>query len=219
MGMGLLCLLALCYTTPWDSYLIREGIWTYKAQNIIGTVFFIPYEEYFFFVAQTITGCFMTAWLLTRFRKQRKHGLKITLTQMAFAGCTWLVAACLSVWAPWPPSMRYLMLVLVWSLPVLSLQWSVGYSVLFKEWKVWMFSTTILTFFFWGADSFAISQDIWSFPESTISGIQLLGVLPLEEALFFLATNLMVVQGYLLFTQVDLNKVKFSFTSWSNLNG
>lgn len=41
-------------TTPWDSYLIRTGIWTYPPNVILGpTLFRIPAEELFFFVIQT----------------------------------------------------------------------------------------------------------------------------------------------------------------------
>ena len=51
------------------------------------------------------------------------------------------------------------------------------------------------------ADSVAISNGIWFFPEGQSTGWKLYSILPVEEALFFLMTNLMVVQGYILFTQ------------------
>ena len=41
-------------TTPWDSYLIHNRIWTYPNNAIVGpTLFRIPAEEIFFFVIQT----------------------------------------------------------------------------------------------------------------------------------------------------------------------
>lgn len=41
-------------TTPWDSYLIHNNIWTYPSHAILGpTLFRIPAEEIFFFVIQT----------------------------------------------------------------------------------------------------------------------------------------------------------------------
>ena len=41
-------------TIPWDSYLIRTGIWSYPSHVIIGPKLFdIPLEEVFFFVIQT----------------------------------------------------------------------------------------------------------------------------------------------------------------------
>ena len=46
--------IAVCSTTPWDSYLIRNRVWTYPSNAIIGpTLFQIPVEEVFFFVIQT----------------------------------------------------------------------------------------------------------------------------------------------------------------------
>lgn len=46
--------IAVISTTPWDSYLIRTGIWTYPSNAIIGpTLFSIPAEEVFFFFIQT----------------------------------------------------------------------------------------------------------------------------------------------------------------------
>ena len=46
--------IAVVSTTPWDSYLIRNRIWTYPDNVIIGpTLFQIPAEEVFFFVIQT----------------------------------------------------------------------------------------------------------------------------------------------------------------------
>ena len=46
--------IAVVSTTPWDSYLIKVGIWTYPPNAILGpTLFRIPAEEMFFFVIQT----------------------------------------------------------------------------------------------------------------------------------------------------------------------
>ena len=46
--------IAVVSTTPWDSYLIHTGIWTYPPNAIVGpTLFKIPAEEVFFFVIQT----------------------------------------------------------------------------------------------------------------------------------------------------------------------
>lgn len=46
--------IAVVSTTPWDSYLIHNRIWTYPPNVIIGpTLFRIPAEEVFFFIIQT----------------------------------------------------------------------------------------------------------------------------------------------------------------------
>ncbi len=212
-GMLLLLFLCLAYTTPWDSYLIREKIWTYQPDRVLGTLFLIPFEEYFFFVIQTIIGCCFTSLLLKVFDAPSNHSMKIGPRQMvSLVTSLGLVGLGLWLYSPSLP-MRYLFLILFWSLPVLIMQWSLGLSILRKQRRVWLFSVLFLTFYFWFADSVAIAQQIWIFPSGTISGWKLFGVLPVEEAVFFLATNLMVVQGYLLFTTVDFSKFQFSLRS------
>jgi hypothetical protein len=45
---------AVSATIPWDSYLIRTGIWSYPSHVVAGpTLLDIPLEEVFFFVIQT----------------------------------------------------------------------------------------------------------------------------------------------------------------------
>lgn len=47
-------------TIPWDSYLIRNRIWTYPPTAVLGpTLFGIPIEELFFFVIETYLVCFL----------------------------------------------------------------------------------------------------------------------------------------------------------------
>ena len=54
------------------------------------------------------------------------------------------------------------------------------------------------TLYLWFADAVAIHLGIWRISETQTLGIEF-GPLPLEEATFFLATNLLVVQGLMLF--------------------
>ncbi|HEX2080504.1 MAG TPA: lycopene cyclase domain-containing protein, partial [Longimicrobium sp.] len=54
------------------------------------------------------------------------------------------------------------------------------------------------TLYLWMADAVAIRLGIWRISATQTLGIEL-GWLPLEEAAFFLATNLLVVQGLTLF--------------------
>jgi len=48
------------------------------------------------------------------------------------------------------------------------------------------------------ADNYAISDGIWHINPEHIIGLQVAS-LPLEEAIFFLVTNMMVAQGIILF--------------------
>ena len=214
-GCALLCLLAFVYTTPWDSYLIRENIWNYSPGQVLGTIFYIPFEEYFFFFIQSVIGCLMTAFLMNKLKANTKHELPVTSFQLVLIFSLFITSALLFFQFIPENNLRYLFLILFWALPVVGLQWILGLHILLKEKKVFFTSMILLTLYFWVADSVAISYKIWTFPEQTLTGWTFMFGLPVEEALFFFLTNLMVVQGFILFTQVSripfLNKYEWSF--------
>jgi len=207
-GIGLLTFLAVGYTTPWDSYLIKEKIWSYYPENILFTIYRIPIEEYFFFIIQTSIGCLLVAFLLSSQNKNKQnYVLQIGPTQL-----TLLFFLNTLLFASWfflsnNPQYLYLKLIVYWSLPVLFLQWSLGSRLLLQNKTTLLKGVGLLTVYFCIADSVALHLQIWFFPENTISGVLFFGILPLEEALFFFVTNIMVVQGYLLFTQLNFRKV------------
>lgn len=208
-GTLTLLFLALTYTTPWDSYLIHQEIWTYSPDNVIGTFLKIPFEEFFFFIIQTLTGCFFTSIVLKAAKAPMSSQMNITGKHLSLlAGSLSILFFAFMLVTP-HQSYRYLALVSFWATPVLLMQWILGFNILKKNMTSWISSVLVLTIYFCIADSIAIHLQIWTFPSNTISGIQIFGLLPIEEALFFLATNLMVVQGYILFTTVDFSRASF----------
>ncbi len=197
----LLCLIAFAYTTPWDNFLVASNIWGYSRERILGTFGHVPFEEYAFFLLQPIfTGLWLRFLLRGQQfplipskeytqsdRKSRFWGAALLLF------LTYLGAALLTVhWG------TYLGLIFVWAGPVLAFQWVYGGHDLWRLRKLWFFAWFPPTAYLWFADWFAIQQGIWFFSEYKTSGLLLFG-LPLEEALFFVVTNLMVVQGLLLY--------------------
>lgn len=44
----LLPAIAFIWTTPWDNELVRQRAWSYPRSCVLGTVGWVPYEEYFF---------------------------------------------------------------------------------------------------------------------------------------------------------------------------
>lgn len=84
-----------------------------------------------------------------------------------------------------------------WVVPVIALQWAVGHRKLRARWRILVLGTVLPTIYLCLADVLAIRTGIWYFnPERTLD--LWLGGLPLEEGVFFLVTNLMVVQGILM---------------------
>jgi lycopene cyclase domain-containing protein len=92
----------------------------------------------------------------------------------------------------------YLVHLLAWGLPVLGLQLAV---------LVWRYRdrtsevlravlppALVVSAWLVAADHLAIRAGVWEFPQGKHLGVYL-GAVPLEEALFFLVTNLLVVLG------------------------
>jgi lycopene cyclase domain-containing protein len=98
----------------------------------------------------------------------------------------------------------YLLHLLGWGLPVLGLQ----LGLLARAWgrrfpallgtvlppALWVTAWLVL------GDELAISRGVWAFGEGSHLGVYL-GHVPVEEALFFLLTNLMVAFGLALFSR------------------
>lgn len=93
--------------------------------------------------------------------------------------------------------LTYLLFELGWALPVLALQWLAGGRVLWRQRRVLIQALVITTLYLSLTDAVAISHGIWVFHPARLLGARV-GDLPLEELLFFLLTNAMVVQTVIL---------------------
>ena len=93
----------------------------------------------------------------------------------------------------------YLFLILIWALPIILIQWLVGGDILLKRWKVLIPGSLLPTIYLTAVDSAALRSQTW-----TINPTQSLNVffpiinVPLEEGVFFLVTNTLIVQGLIL---------------------
>lgn len=95
---------------------------------------------------------------------------------------------------------NYLILILVWAMPVIILQWLIGLDVFIKRWKVWIPCILIPTIYLTVADSLPLASKTWTIAPDQSTGILLPIInVPIEEGIFFLITNTLVVQGLLLF--------------------
>jgi lycopene cyclase domain-containing protein len=178
---------ALIYTTPWDNYLIMRGVWSYPEGMVLGTLGYVPVEEYGFMIMQTLIAG--TLWSMN-LPKNNQAGLSFSAKGLLLALAIGIFGSyCLTL-----ESGTYAGLILVWAFPPLALQWSLGARALRESLKSWVPLWVGFTLYLCLADSFAISQGIWSLTLSTRSGWEL-GNLPVEEALFFALTNLFVLQG------------------------
>ena len=141
-GIGLLCLIALIYTTPWDNYLVMQNVWSYPPGVVLATIGYVPVEEYGFMLIQTM-----------------------------FGGVLWSPGV-LGVFFLFHESGTYAGLILVWAFPPLAMQWGLGARVLLSSLKRWMPLWAGLTLYLCLADSYAISANIWTITSATRSGIE-----------------------------------------------
>jgi len=201
--------IAVVSTIPWDSYLIRRKVWTYPPSVIIGpTLFSIPAEEVFFFVIQTYNTTllylilskpvFHSCYLIERkgshasppFYFRRIIGQAFLVLGIYIGGVL--------IWKDGEGT--YLGLILVWAGPFALLLWSLSYQFLSSL----PLSSTLVpillpTFYLWIVDTIALRRGTWTIESGTKLGIHLWDGLEIEEAVFFLATNTLIVFGLVAF--------------------
>jgi lycopene cyclase domain-containing protein len=193
-GIALLVGLALVYTTPWDNYLIVQGVWWYGEGRVAATLLHAPVGEYLFIVLQTVL---VGAWTF-----QRAGPVDPTVghswrdrTLGVLAGLAVALAGVLALAGP--ESLFYLGAILLWASPVLALQWGVGWRYLLSVRRRVAAAVFPPVLYFSIIDRIAIEQGIWTLSPVHTTGLTV-GGLPIEEMLFFFITSLFVAQALVL---------------------
>jgi 15-cis-phytoene synthase/lycopene beta-cyclase len=206
-------------TTPWDSYLIRRAIWTYPSSVILGPrLWGIPAEEYFFFVVQTYITSLLYLLLgkssvkatgLRAHSKDRRQEAQSktnpnsqTLAKTHILKQAVIAAGILySVYLVYHGgSGTYMGLIGVWAGPFFFLLHGLAHQLWENlPWKDTAIPILLPTIYLWLVDTLALRRGTWSIGSATILGIYVWPALEIEEAVFFLATNALVVFGMLAF--------------------
>lgn len=199
-ALTLTCLIAFAYTTPWDNYLIYRGVWAYGTERVIGVVGYVPVEEYLFFILQPVlVGLFLYRLLGSPVEEPGRVRSWLYALVLVF----YLAITAIGVWAlTAPQAYLYLGLILAWAGPVLLGLWLYGGRHYTRYPRTFALAVAVPTLYLWIADAIAIRLGIWQISETYTTGLHLFG-LPVEEAVFFLVTTLLVVQGVLLFLHGD----------------
>ncbi|MFO7536917.1 MAG: lycopene cyclase domain-containing protein, partial [Chloroflexota bacterium] len=197
LAISTLIVVAFLYTTPWDNYLVATGVWWYDPALVTGIVWgWVPIEEYTFFVVQTLLG---GLWLLCMFRYWPPASAYSPLNGRWRVGATavilliWLGSVVLLV-SGWQPG-TYLGLELIWALPPIAVQLAFGADILWRYRRYVLSSIVILSLYLSATDALAISSGTWTIDPQQSLGIYLGGILPVEEFIFFLLTNILVICG------------------------
>jgi lycopene cyclase domain-containing protein len=213
MAIGVHILLAVMYTTPWDNYLVATSVWHYNPELVTGIVLgYVPIEEYTFFVVETILAG-LWWWFLARRLSPLPKGegsgvrenfipnkLLVYLRRrgaVAISTCVlavlWLLSAYLFFFAA--DSWTYLSIILFWALPPIILQTLFGADILWHYRKLVFWSIFVPGIYLSLMDIVALKETTWSISPNQTTGILFFGILPIEEALFFFITNVLLTFG------------------------
>ena len=196
--LGAILALAFLYTTPWDNFLVYRGVWTYPPGRVLATVAYVPVEEYAFFLLQPILTGLLYYLLRGRSIADSARRSEPEAFRRALVG-RWLVLAFVGVVSLFVGGHAlYLGLILAWAAPVLAGMAWIGSGKIWDERRRVVWCIAASSVYLWIADRTAIALGIWDITDATSLGIDPLG-LPVEEALFFVVTNTLVVFGLAMF--------------------
>jgi lycopene cyclase domain-containing protein len=202
-GILIHVVLALIYTTPWDNYLVATGVWYYDPNLVTGIVFgYVPLEEYTFFVLETLMiGLWW--WTLARHpaltpnpspsgRGEFTPNKALRAWTLGLLAVLW-AASLFVLLSGWEPG-TYLAITLTWALPAIAPQLAFGADILWHHRR--LLGTVILTGagYLSAMDALAIGAGTWAIDPSQSTGI-FIGVLPIEEAVFFVITVVLISFG------------------------
>lgn len=192
---GLLCVLAVVWTTPWDNYLIMSGVWSYPENHVLFVIGYVPIEEYTFFVLQTILVAMVWLWqgkveTIPHFKRDRSGYYIVGL-------CVFAIMMLVSLYLITTNLGLYLGLISLWCAPILAVEWFFGAYALMAQRDAWQRPLMISFIFLCLVDRWAIRNGCWTIAQS--STLPQFDWLPVEEAWFFLLTSTMVIWGLQLF--------------------
>lgn len=198
--------IAVTYTTPWDNYLVATGVWYYNPELVTGiTLGWVPIEEYTFFVLQTLLTGLWLLFLARRISEGRENlpnGTSLRWWSTALLGVAWLASVGLLV-SGWEPG-TYLGLILGWALPPIMLQTAFGADLLWRHRRLVGLTLTSVTLYLSAADTLAIGEwGTWTIDPGQSLNIFVAGLLPVEELIFFLMTNILIVFGMTLALELE----------------
>jgi lycopene cyclase domain-containing protein len=200
-----LMLAAWLWTTPWDSWIIRRGVWGYHEGTVLAALFHVPLEEFLFMAGQTAAVGALTLCVIARIPERPAASVPRPVPSLRRTCAAWwaaLAAVGLAL-ALAGPHGTYLGSTLVWFGPLLAVQALAGADVL-KERRTERLRILVpALLYLWSVDCIAITLGVWHISDHHTYGWAVFG-LPLEEGVFFTVTSLLVVNGLVLGTDAKV---------------
>ncbi|KAI9351085.1 Squalene/phytoene synthase-domain-containing protein, partial [Zopfochytrium polystomum] len=203
--LAALAALAVAYTTPWDNYIIWAGAWRYHPSRVAARIGLVPVEEYAFFVVQSIATALFAEAVFAH-----AHNNKNDLMDYVTCANFWIrwtpialfflmfstgLLMVLSSTSPSTNRWFYLGMIISWVAPVLTLTWWYAGPFIAVRPVSLLVAIAVPTVYLSYADHCALADEVWIISPSSSTGVMVTAHLPLEEALFFLLTNTMLVFG------------------------
>lgn len=173
------------------------------------TFYSIPLEEIFFFVIQTYNTTLLYLLLsrpvlkeayLVHENPKTPQGRRWKTIKIAGQVVLGLGMKAAIGWIKDEGKKTYLGLILIWALPFLMLLWSLAYQFLLNlPWTSTVLPIVLPTLYLWIVDTLALRRGTWVISSSTKTGVELWPNLEIEEAIFFLLTNTLIVSGLVAF--------------------
>lgn len=223
--IGFVCTMAFVYTTPWDNYIIFHNAWMYTPENILAVVGYVPVEEYLFFVIQTVmTSLWALVWTRWSPACFSFNYNKKSYRLIRWVPITLLALATIKGYKMAVPGTDtfYLGCILWWSCPVIVFLWYGVGNYFVKKSTTTAVAVIVPTMYLCWIDRIALKDHVWHISEKTSLNVFPAEHLPLEECLFFLITNVIIVLGGMAFDKcyglADTYTFEFPLrygTSWS----
>jgi putative membrane protein len=208
-AFGLVLLAVLIFTSPWDNFAAKWGIWGFPREKYSLRIGYLPVEEYAFFLLQS-ANVMLAVRALFHFIPDWQTGRetdigRLTLILLAASVIPWLLVAVQLLWLRRKagPRVNYA-IHLAWFLPVVYFQWVLAPPLFLEHAGLLGLVTAAFGTYYTLADLAAVRAGTWFFDEKQITGLKLAGLLPWEEIAFFFLTSLLVAQSYLLLLPADL---------------
>jgi putative membrane protein len=196
-----LLVVVMVFTSPWDNWAARCGIWGFAEGKYWRKVGYLPVEEYAFFIIQSLEAVLLAAVALTLLGPFHTpdHPWSGSLQAVVLAAGALLWAG-IGWWGRGigrDSSAHYAWHLFYWFIPVIAAQWVIGWPILVERWPVLLLVTLVLGTYLSVADWVAIRHGIWYFDKRQTTGWNIGSSMPWEEAAFFYLTSLLVAQSYL----------------------
>ncbi|KAI8975962.1 phytoene synthase [Pilobolus umbonatus] len=193
-----LLFMAVSTASVWDNYIVYHKAWSYCPTCVVAVIGYVPLEEYMFFGIMTLMTVAFTnlvmRWKIPSFYLRPQTPFLQTIL-VRFVPMVGLLTIAYKAWNLAIPgkSLFYGGCILWYVCPVLALLWYGAGEYMIRRFPSVLLSITLPTLYLCWVDKVAISAGTWDISLRTSTGKMVVPHLPVEEFMFFLLINVVLV--------------------------